>query len=401
MGEVNNYDGSGYRGGEHIEDVNTYMGIYGKEITGSPNDIFKILKDKVINRYEGGYNMSDLGLIEEAYKFASDYHGTQKRASGEPFIVHPLNVAITLVDYGMSAEVIAAGLLHDVLEDTEATSPKLIEFFGEKITDLVEGVSKTTEIKTRNPNLSGMEIIKLFSSAIKNIEVLIIKLADRLHNIRTLQYIQKHSKRERIAKETLSIYAKLAGRLGIGSIKRELEDRAFFFLSPKEWRWIADIYMEKAKKYREHLSLAKSTLQKKLEDKGISAKIQTRTKHIYSIYQKIKEKNRDLKDIYDYLGIRIITNDVSNCYLSLGIVHSLWKPLQGRMKDHIASPKKNGYQSLHTTIIGPNSTQIEVQIRTCEMHKTAEYGLAAHWRYKEEMNKSMEKYTKKVQTFWN
>ena len=372
-----------------LEYFNSYVidGQDNKEIKGTPDEIFNILKEKL--KYKK-YKEKDIELIEKAYKFADEYHKGQKRASGEPFIIHPLNVAIILTDYGMDADTISAGLLHDVLEDTDATSSKLTEIFGEKITGLVEGVTKTSEIKTKNPNLSGLEIVRLFFKAVNHPNILIIKLADRLHNIRTLQYIRKPEKRRRIAEETLSIYAKLAGRLGIEAMKRELEDRAFYFLAPKEWKLIRDIYYEKAKKYEKDLELAKTILSKRLKEEGISAKIQSRIKHLYSIYRKMKEQNRDINDIYDYLGIRIITNNVKDCYFALGIVHSLWEPIQGRLKDYIAIPKTNGYQSLHTTVIGPKSIIFEVQVRTVEMHKTAEYGFAAHWRYKEKMSNKKE-----------
>ena len=322
-------------------------------------------------------------VIIKAYETALRLHEGQFRKSGEPYIIHPVAVAKILANFGMDNETIVAGLLHDVVEDTPYTREQLVEDFDENIAALVDGVTKLGNISFDSSEAAQAENFrKLFLAMSKDIRVLIIKLADRLHNMRTLEYMPTE-KRKSKALETLEIYAPLAGRLGIYSIKFELEDLALKYLHPIEYKNLADAVNEKKGIYEKNLESLTSEISEALDAAGIQHDVKGRSKHLYSIYRKMKLQNKQIDEIFDLLAVRILVNSVKDCYAALGIVHSRWKPIPGRFKDYIAMPKPNMYQSLHTTVIGDNGEPFEIQIRTYEMHRIAEYGIAAHWKYKE------------------
>ena len=327
--------------------------------------------------------VQDISLIERAYEFAALAHQGQFRESGEEFIQHPLEVAYILAEMEMDAESIAAALLHDVLEDTDVTLEVLAEKFNKNIAHLVNGVTKLGKIAFSSKEEQQVENYrKMFLAMAEDLRVILIKLADRLHNLRTLKHLLPDRQKEN-ARETLEIYAPLAHRLGIWRLKWELEDLALRYLDPQAYYDLVQKVAAKRQEREVYLEEIKKTLQQHLQEVGIEAEIQGRPKHFYSIYHKMKEQGKDFSQIYDLLGIRVIVNTVKDCYGVLGIIHTLWKPMPGRFKDYIAMPKSNMYQSLHTTIIGPLGEPLEIQIRTWEMHRTAEYGLAAHWKYKE------------------
>nr|WP_170271637.1 bifunctional (p)ppGpp synthetase/guanosine-3',5'-bis(diphosphate) 3'-pyrophosphohydrolase [Caldanaerobacter subterraneus] len=340
--------------------------------------------EKVINRVKQymGEN-ANLDLLYKAYNFAVKAHEGQVRNSGEPYIVHPVEVAYILADLELDLTTIAAGLLHDVIEDTGVTYDQLMEEFGKEIADLVDGVTKLGKIEYKSKVEQQAENMrKMLIAMAKDIRVILIKLADRLHNMRTLKYLPPDKQKEK-AEETLEIYAPIAHRLGISKIKWELEDLCLRYLHPEEYYDLVEKVAAKRKEREEFIQNIIATIKQKLDEMGIPAEVDGRPKHFYSIYKKMKTQNKTFEEIYDLLAIRIIVNTVKDCYGVLGIVHTLWKPIPGRFKDYIAMPKPNMYQSLHTTVIGPKGEPFEVQIRTWEMHKTAEYGIAAHWRYKE------------------
>ncbi|HHW56369.1 MAG TPA: bifunctional (p)ppGpp synthetase/guanosine-3',5'-bis(diphosphate) 3'-pyrophosphohydrolase [Clostridia bacterium] len=340
--------------------------------------------DKVINRikkYMG--DDANLELIYKAYDFAVNAHEGQMRNSGEPYIVHPIEVAYILADLELDITTIAAGLLHDVIEDTDVTYDQLMENFGKEIADLVDGVTKLGKIEYKSKVEQQAENMrKMLIAMAKDIRVILIKLADRLHNMRTLKYLPPDKQKEK-AEETLEIYAPIAHRLGISKIKWELEDLCLRYLHPDEYYDLVEKVAAKRKEREEFIQNIIATIKEKLNEMGIQAEVDGRPKHFYSIYKKMKTQNKTFDEIYDLLAVRIIVNTVKDCYAVLGIVHTLWKPIPGRFKDYIAMPKPNMYQSLHTTVIGPKGETFEIQIRTWEMHKTAEYGIAAHWKYKE------------------
>lgn len=322
--------------------------------------------------------------VEKAYLFAADFHSEQKRRSGEPYINHPVEVALILAhDLRMDADVVSAALLHDTVEDTPATKEQLIELFGETVADLVDGVTKLTNIDVNSMDeKQALNLRKMFLAMSKDIRVVIIKLADRLHNMRTLAAL-KPDRRQFKARETMDVYAPLADRLGISSIKWELEDLSFFYLEPEEYQRIARMVQESREQRVASTNEAIKVLDDELKAAGLSGyQISGRAKHLWSIYQKMQRKGKDFTDIYDLIALRVITQTVGDCYSVLGAVHSLWHPLPGRFKDYIATPKPNLYRSLHTTVVGPEARPIEIQIRTKEMHEQAEYGIAAHWLYK-------------------
>jgi len=323
-------------------------------------------------------------LVEKAYQLAHSAHAGQLRVSGEEYINHPLGVANILADLQIDAVTISASLLHDVVEDTEVTLEKLEKEFGKETAMLVDGVTKLSRIEYKSKEEQQLENYrKMFLAMAKDIRVVLIKLADRLHNMRTLRYMAPH-KQQAISQETLEIFAPLAHRLGISNIKWELEDLSFRFLEPEKYYILVNQVKQKRKERERIIAEAITLMDERLGAVGIIAEIQGRPKHFYSIYKKmLKSQKIDVSEIYDLSAIRIIVDSVKDCYGALGVVHTLWKPLPGRFKDFIAMPKSNGYQSLHTTVIGQSGQPLEIQIRTLEMHKISEYGIAAHWRYKE------------------
>ena len=325
----------------------------------------------------------DVDLISKAYSIAEDMHNGQFRKSGEPYIIHPVEVARILAELGMDDETLVAGLLHDVIEDTPYTKEQLKAEFGEEVLLLVDGVTKLGSIVFENKEEKQAENLrKMFLAMSKDIRVLIIKLADRLHNLRTINYMTEEKIKEK-CRETLEIYAPLASRLGIYTMKFEMEDIALKYLEPEAYYELAEKVSARKGEREAVINQVIAEVKKALDDFNIKCEIMGRSKHFYSIYRKMKYQHKQLDEIFDLTAIRVIVESVKDCYSVLGIVHTMWKPIPGKFKDYIAMPKPNMYQSLHTTVIGDNGDPFEIQIRTYEMHKIAEYGIAAHWKYKE------------------
>jgi GTP diphosphokinase / guanosine-3',5'-bis(diphosphate) 3'-diphosphatase len=332
----------------------------------------------------------DRKLVTEAFVFACERHADQRRASGEDFIVHPIGVAKICAGMRMDTGTLCAALLHDTVEDTSASLEEVSDAFGEEVCKLVDGVTKLSGVTFQSRDDRQAENYrKMMIAMAQDIRVILIKLADRLHNMRTIGSMPKHKQQEK-AKETLDIFAPLAHRLGIHAIKWELEDLAFATLHPRKFNEIKQLVSQQRQEREAYVGRAGHYLQKELEAVGIDAEISGRAKHFYSIYSKMTKKGREFNEIYDLTAMRVIVDSVKDCYGAIGVIHSLWKPLPGRFKDWVAMPKFNMYQALHTTVIGPEGRPLEIQIRTQEMHGTAEYGVAAHWIYKEDGSKPVE-----------
>ena len=351
----------------------------------SPEELYQDL----ISHVQKYHPSDDISLIEKAYKTAAEAHKDQVRKSGEPYIIHPLCVAIILADLELDKETIAAGLLHDVVEDTIMTTEEIEKEFGPDVALLVDGVTKLENI----PLSSGTEtdarlemqaenLRKMLLAMAKDIRVILIKLADRLHNMRTLKYKSPESQK-RIARETLDIYSPIAERLGISKIKIELDDLSLKYLEPEVYYDLAEKIATRKSVREKYIQGIVDEVREHIRNAGIEAHVDGRVKHFFSIYKKMKNQHKTIDQIYDLFAVRIIVETVKDCYAALGVIHEMYKPIPGRFKDYIAMPKANMYQSLHTTLIGSNGTPFEIQIRTYEMHKAAEYGIAAHWKYKE------------------
>lgn len=339
--------------------------------------------EKLLDKINKNCHNVDVDKIIQAFEFSKDAHKDQKRESGEPYIIHPVEVACILAELGLDTSTIIAGLLHDVIEDTEYTYEDVCRIFSVEVADLVQGVSKLGKIKYKTKEEQQADNVrKMLLAMAKDIRVILIKLADRLHNLRTLKFMPEFKQKEK-AKETLDIYAPLAHRLGISKIKWELEDLSLRYLNPKEYYELVKEISQKRAEREGQIEHIISKLKTSLEKVGIDADIEGRPKHFYSIYRKMVNKHKTIDQIFDLTAVRILVNDIGDCYAALGIVHTMYKPMPGRFKDYIAMPKPNMYQSIHTTVIGPFGKPVEIQIRTYDMHKTAEYGIAAHWKYKE------------------
>jgi len=342
---------------------------------------------EIIDLIEGGITKKEEELINKAYEFAKVAHEGQKRMSGEPYFIHVFETAKILAKFEMDIQTIIAGLLHDVLEDTSITEEEIKRDFGDDILFLIKGVTKLGTLKYRGHERHVESLRKFFIAMANDLRVVIIKFADRLHNLRTLEFVPE-DKRKRIAIESIEVYAPLANRLGMGKLKGELEDAAFPYAYPKEYMQIEEIIKEKKELYKKYLAEVNEKLKKELEKNKIKfIEIDYRIKHKYSLYKKLLKYNMDIEKIYDIVALRVVVNTVEECYRALGLVHSIWNPLPGRIKDFIAIPKPNGYRSIHTTIFTGLGGIAEIQIRTKEMHLEAAYGIAAHFAYKEQKGK--------------
>ena len=356
-----------------------------KEIS-KPEDFTdpEVLYEKLINTIREYHPSTDLSMVEKAYKLARDAHKDQKRKSGEPYIIHPLCVAIILADLELDKETIVAGLLHDAVEDTWMTYEEVEKEFGSEVALLVDGVTKLGQLSysADKVEVQAENLRKMFLAMAKDIRVILIKLADRLHNMRTLQYMRPEKQQEK-ARETMDIYAPIAMRLGISKIKVELDDLSLKYLKPDVYYDLVHKVALRKSEREQFVGAIVKEVKKHMDDANIKAQVDGRVKHFFSIYKKMVNQDKTIDQIYDLFAVRILVDTVKDCYAALGVIHEMYKPIPGRFKDYIAMPKPNMYQSLHTTLIGPNGQPFEIQIRTYEMHRTAEYGIAAHWKYKE------------------
>lgn len=355
--------------------------------------------DKLCEQVLSYDSSEDAALVQRAYAFAEVAHQGQFRKSGDPYITHPLAVAAILADLRLEASTLAAALLHDVVEDTPVTDEEVVREFGSEIAALVEGVTKLKRIKFDSREEHQAENLrKMFLAMAKDIRVLLIKLADRLHNMRTLRF-QPPDKQLRTARETMEIFGPLAHRLGISTMKWELEDLALRYLNPHEYYRIVHLMAQKRQERESYVNEVMGLLRDRLVALEIQAEVSGRAKHIYSVYRKMVNQGKSFNEIYDLFAVRVSVESIKDCYGVLGVVHTLWKPMPGRFKDYIAMPKANMYQSLHTTVVGPQGEPLEIQIRTWEMHQTAEYGIAAHWAYKEGEPRAEGKFAQKLAWF--
>jgi GTP pyrophosphokinase len=338
--------------------------------------------ETLLRRVQANRPSEDVSLIRKAWEFCVKHHEGQMRASGEPYIIHPLEVAEVLAEMKMDATSIAAGLLHDSVEDTPATNEEIAEKFGDQVAHIVEGVTKIDKIQFANrEDRQAENVRKMLLAMVSDVRVVLIKLADRLHNMRTLEHLQP-DRQEAIARETQDIYAPLAHRLGMGKVRGELEDLAFRYTDPVSYEKLAEAVEARRIEGEQFLRTVEETIVEQLRENGIEARVEWRIKRLYSIFQKIERSKVSFDQVYDLLAVRVITQDVAACYAVFGLIHTLWRPVPGRIKDFIAIPRANRYQSLHTTVMGASGHQFEVQIRTEEMHRIAEEGIAAHWKYK-------------------
>jgi GTP diphosphokinase / guanosine-3',5'-bis(diphosphate) 3'-diphosphatase len=345
-------------------------------------DLFPEKFRRLLDTVHANRPNDDLNIIRQAWQFCLEHHNGQLRASGEPYVLHPLEVALVLAEMKLDSTAIAAGLLHDAVEDTPVTTEDIVAKFGEQVAHIVEGVTKIDKIQFANrEDRQAENVRKMLLAMVSDVRVVLIKLADRLHNMRTLQHLSPERQRS-IARETLDIYAPLAHRLGMGKLRGELEDLAFRYVDPITWEQLHEAIEARRSEGEQFLAGVEALLTEKLHESGIKARVEWRIKRLYSIHQKLVKSQTSIDQVYDLLALRVITSSVQDCYAVFGLIHSIWRPVPGRIKDFIAMPRPNLYQSLHTTVMGEGGHQFEVQIRTEEMHRIAEEGIAAHWKYK-------------------
>ncbi|MBM4591071.1 RelA/SpoT family protein, partial [Rhodococcus hoagii] len=356
-----------------------------RRITGQRNAPIRPVLEPLVAVHRELYPKADFSLLQRAYDVAEQRHATQFRKSGDPYITHPLAVANILAELGMDTTTLVAALLHDTVEDTGYSLEELTAEFGDEVAHLVDGVTKLDKVVLGSA-AEGETIRKMIIAMARDPRVLVIKVADRLHNMRTMRFLPPE-KQARKARETLEVIAPLAHRLGMATVKWELEDLSFAILHPKKYEEIVRLVADRAPSRDTYLAKVRAEINATLSASRINAVVEGRPKHYWSIYQKMIVKGRDFDDIHDLVGVRILCDEIRDCYAAVGVVHSLWQPMAGRFKDYIAQPRYGVYQSLHTTVIGPEGKPLEVQIRTRDMHRTAEFGIAAHWRYKETKGK--------------
>ena len=357
-----------------------HRGVISTSDFQDPEAIYK----RMIQRIRMYHPNTDISMIEKAYHFAADKHKGQKRKSGEPYIIHPLCVGLILADLELDKETITAGILHDVVEDTDTSVEDISREFSYEVALLVDGVTKLGQLDYDKDKVEvqAENLRKMFLAMAKDIRVILIKLADRLHNMRTLRYMTPAKQKEK-AKETMEIYAPLAQRLGISKVKIELDDLSLRYLEPEAYYDLVEKVSSRRQERDEYVQKLIDDVSKEIRRNGIEATVEGRAKHFFSIYRKMVNQHKTLDQIFDLFAVRIIVDSIKDCYAALGVIHEMYTPVPGRFKDYIAMPKPNMYQSLHTTVIGPNGSPFEVQIRTYDMHRTSEYGIAAHWKYKE------------------